>query len=164
MTIQKHTVVALTYKLQEDDENGVFVEETTEDKPLVFLAGIGMMLPKFEANLQGLAVGDTFAFGLAAADGYGIRDEQAVVDLPRSIFAQAEDLLKLGNVIPMRNQQGHMMQGRVLAITADDVKMDFNHPMADKNLFFTGKIVSVRPATAEEIEHGHVHGPGGHQH
>ncbi len=164
MTIQKHTVVALTYKLQENDENGAFVEETTEDKPLVFLAGVGMMLPKFEENLEGKQAGDVFSFGLAAIDAYGVRNEQAVVNVPRAIFAQAEDLLKLGNTIPLRHQNGQMMQGKVLAITLNEVKMDFNHPMADKNLHFTGKIISVRPATPEEIDHGHVHGPGGHQH
>lgn len=164
MNIQKHTVVALTYELKLNDAAGEFIEKTTEEEPLVFLAGIGMMLPKFEANVDGLKAGDKFAFGLSSADSYGEREENAIVSLPRSIFAEAEDLLKLGGVIPMRNQEGQMMQGKVLAITVQEVKMDFNHAMAGKNLYFAGKIQSVRAATQEEIDHGHVHGPGGHNH
>jgi FKBP-type peptidyl-prolyl cis-trans isomerase SlyD len=75
-----------------------------------------------------------------------------------------DDLLKIGNAIPMQNNQGQALSGIVKEIKEDKVLMDFNHPLADVNLFFTGEILDVRDATKEELEHGHVHGPGGHHH
>jgi len=72
--------------------------------------------------------------------------------------------LFVGNDIPMQNNEGQTLMGKVLEITDDKVKMDFNHPLAGLDLFFKGEILDVRKATAEEIEHGHVHGPEGHHH
>lgn len=164
MVIQKHKVVAVTYELRQDDKNGPLVEATTDDKPLVFLFGVGAMLPHFEANLQGKTVGDTTAFGITAENAYGLRDESAVVNLPRNIFAGNEDLLKLGTMIPMRDNQGNMLRGKVIDVELSHVKMDFNHPMAGQNLHFTVKVLDIREATPEEIAHKHVHGPGGHHH
>ena len=74
------------------------------------------------------------------------------------------NVIKVGNVLPMMDDQGHQFQGIVCEITPDAVIMDFNHPMAGKELNFTVTVADVRPATAEELEHGHVHGPGGHHH
>ena len=73
-------------------------------------------------------------------------------------------MLKPGSFIPMQDQDGHPLQGKVLSVGESDVKLDFNHPMAGKNLHFTGEIVEVRDASDEELNHGHVHGHGGHQH
>ena len=75
-----------------------------------------------------------------------------------------EEMLAIGNMIPMRDSEGHMLQGRVVSVSPAAVKMDFNHPMAGQNLHFTGSILDVRKATDEEISHGHVHGHGGHAH
>ena len=164
MTISQNKVVALTYELRLNDANGEFVEKTEAENPLVFLYGAGQMIPDFENNISGLTVGDDFAFGITAAKAYGGIDAEAVVNIPREIFAGAEDMLILGQMIPMRNDQGHMLQGLVQEVTETMVVMDFNHPMAGKNLYFTGPIQELREATSEEIEHGHVHGPGGHHH
>src|SRR5690606_25948850 len=87
MKIQPNSVVALTYDLyttQEGEE--VFVEKATEEQPLVFLYGVGMMLPKFEENLTGLGTGDTYDFHLTAADAYGLKDDNAVTELPSDMF------------------------------------------------------------------------------
>lgn len=164
MTITQNKVVALTYELRLNDANGEFVEKTETENPLVFLFGAGQMIPDFENNISGLKVGETFAFGITADKAYGEIDEEAVVNIPREIFAEAEDMLNVGQMIPMRNDQGHMLQGMVQEVTDTMVVMDFNHPMAGKNLYFTGAIQDIREATAEEIDHGHVHGPGGHHH
>ena len=82
MVIEKHKVVALTYELKKDNNAGNLVEATTEDKPLVFLYGVGAMLPDFEANIAGKAVGETAGFGITAENAYGLHDETAVVNLP----------------------------------------------------------------------------------
>jgi FKBP-type peptidyl-prolyl cis-trans isomerase SlyD len=91
-----------------------------------------------------------------------------MLDLDIKIFEHEgkidSELLTIGNLIPMRDNQGNVLQGKVVSVNTDSVKMDFNHPMAGKNLHFTGKILKVREATADELSHGHVHGDGGHHH
>jgi FKBP-type peptidyl-prolyl cis-trans isomerase SlyD len=164
MTITANKVVTLSYELKLDSADGEFVERTEAGSPLVFLYGAGQMLPEFEKNLDGKSIGDKFAFGIIADKAYGDIDTEAVVNLPLTIFAEVPEMMKVGQVIPMKNDQGHMMQGTVKEVLETEVVMDFNHPMAGKNLHFTGEIQELRDASAEEIEHGHVHGPGGHQH
>ena len=101
-------------------------------------------------------------------DGYGESDPQAIVDLPKDVFKVngeiQDDLLVEGNVIPLQDQNGSPLQAVVLEVGEDTVKMDFNHMLAGKTLHFKGEVVEVRQATQEEINHGHVHGPGGHHH
>ena len=164
MTISQYKVVTLTYELRLDNAEGEFVEKTEATQPLVFLFGAGQMIPAFEKNLLGLSVGDNFEFGIEAAKAYGDIDPEAIVTIPRSIFAEVEDMLQVGAMIPMKNENGQMLQGIVHELKLSDVIMNFNHPMAGKNLYFTGAIQDLREAEKEEIEHGHVHGAGGHQH
>jgi FKBP-type peptidyl-prolyl cis-trans isomerase SlyD len=126
------------------------------------------MLPKFEEHLSTLKAGDAFEFTLSSDDAYGELDQDAVIDLDKSIFLVEgktdDDMLAIGNVIPMRDEQGHMLQGTVVSVSKDSVRMDFNHPMAGNVLHFTGKVIEVRTATDEEVSHGHAHGAGGHHH
>lgn len=168
MQITKNTVVSLSYVLKRDDAKGEIIEETRENDPLVFLFGIGQMLPKFEEHLSTLKAGDDFEFTLASDDAYGEMDQDAIIDLDKSIFEVDGkidlEMLAIGNVIPMRDEQGHMMQGTVVSVGSDLVRMDFNHPMAGNVLHFKGNVIEVREATAEELSHGHAHGAGGHHH
>lgn len=168
MMIQKHSVVSLHYRLQEDDANGELIEETFGQEPLTFLYGVGQMIPEFERQLGGKKTGDHFAFGIVSKDAYGDFNPEAVANVPKNIFvvdgAIAEDLLEIGNSIPLQDNHGNRMTGIVREVGADTVLLDFNHPMAGVNLYFTGVIEVVRPATDTEIAHGHVHGPGGHHH
>ena len=168
MKVGKNKVVGMIYILSKDDINGELVQEVSKDKPFVVMFGVGALLPKFEENLEGLAVGDTFNFSLTSEEGYGEKTPEAIVDLDKKIFEVEgnidEEFLKVGASIPMQNEQGHPLNGLVLEITDNTVKMDFNHPLAGQGLYFTGEVVEVREASAEEIEHGHVHGAGGHQH
>lgn len=168
MQITKNTVVSLSYVLKRDNANGEIIEETRAGDPLVFLYGNGQMLPRFEDNLSTLKTGDTFEFTLSSADAYGEMDQDAIIDLDKNIFMidgkTDDELLTIGNVIPMRDDQGHMLQGTVVSVSSDSVRMDFNHPMAGNTLHFTGKVIEVREATAEELSHGHAHGAGGHHH
>lgn len=168
MNIQKDMVVSVSYQLHEQGFEGPMVEKTTAENPLTFLFGSGSLLADFEDNLAGLATGDNFQFKIEAANGYGLVNPQAVVDLPMDTFvvdgAVASDLLVVGKVIPMQDQHGRRLQGKIVAITDTTVKIDFNHPMAGKDLYFKGQVEQLRAATPSELEHGHAHGPGGHQH
>jgi FKBP-type peptidyl-prolyl cis-trans isomerase SlyD len=121
------------------------------------------MLPKFEENLNALSAGDTYDFHLAAEDAYGVYDEEAVANLPLEMFKDV-DMPGIGNVIPLQDNQGNRFQGQVVSIAEDAVVVDLNHPMAGQELHFKGNILEVRPATADELSHGHAHGPGGHHH
>lgn len=158
MEINDNKVVHLTYQLEVD---GNIEDQATAESPLEFIMGLGYLLPKFEENITGKKVGDTFDFRLSAEEGYGLINPQAIVDLPINIFEiegkVASDLLFPGNIIPMMNAQGGVMPGKVVAVTDDCVTMDFNHPMAGKDLHFTGEVILVREATDEELTNG-LHG------
>ncbi len=168
MIIEKNTVVTLHYRLQEGDASGALVEETYGSQPLVFLFGVGQMLPEFESQLEGKEEGAAFSFGIKSEDAYGEEDPDALVKLPLSTFEidgkLAEEMLVVGNPIPMSDQNGNQMVGIVRAVEADGVVLDFNHPMAGQDLYFSVTVENVRKATLEEISHGHVHGEGGHHH
>lgn len=168
MLIDKHTVVSLHYKLQRSDATGELVEETFGGEPLVFLFGVGQMIPSFEENLEGKKAGEVLSFGIPAAQAYGNQDPDAFASLPLSIFMfegqLAEDMLIPGQTIPLRDEEGNLLYGTISEVREEEVLVDFNHPMAGVDLFFTVQIEDVREATAEEIDHGHVHGPDGHHH
>lgn len=168
MAITKNKVVSLTYELKLDNDKGQVVDQADKDQPLVFLFGVGNLLPKFESNIESLNVNDTFEFTLEADDAYGHANDEALIELPIDIFKVEgkvdENMLQVGNVIPMQDNNGNPLEGLVVEVGAEQVKMDFNHPLAGKTLHFTGAVVDIREASAEEISHGHVHGAHGHQH
>ncbi len=165
MTIKENKVVSLTYELRVNDEKGEVVEKVEQNAPLTFLFGRGNLLPDFEANINGLKKGDPFSFMLEPEKAYGQVSEEAIVDLPKNIFEVEgkidENLLKVGNNIPMQDNSGNRLNGIVLEIGDDAVKMDFNHPLAGDTLFFEGEVCNIRKATEEEVSHGHVHQGGG---
>jgi FKBP-type peptidyl-prolyl cis-trans isomerase SlyD len=170
MKIENRTVVSLGYTLTvNEDGNEVQIEKTDNNNPFTFLFGVGGLLPEFEQNLEGKTIGDTFDFIIKAENGYGISNAGNIVRIPKSTFANEqgvveESILQIGNVIPMMDPDGNKFQGLVREVDIDFVVMDFNHPLADKDLHFVGEIFEVRLATLEELQHGHAHGAGGHHH
>ncbi|HWV32956.1 MAG TPA: FKBP-type peptidyl-prolyl cis-trans isomerase [Dyadobacter sp.] len=170
MKVEKNSVVALTYSLSIPDSEGEtdVVEVVTENDPMYFIHGISGLPEGFENQIEGLSAGDTFEFTVAPEEGYGEYDEEAVVDLPKSVFQNSEvdenELLQVGNIIPMTNEDGERLHGQIVEIHDDVVIMNFNHPLAGKQMHFAGKILSIRAATREELDHGHVHGVGGVHH
>ncbi|HBI81829.1 MAG TPA: peptidylprolyl isomerase [Bacteroidales bacterium] len=159
MNISKDKVISISYELKVD---GDLIDAAQADNPLEFLYGYGQLLPLFEDNIKDLTEGDSFEFMIPSKDGYGDVNEQAMVELPKEIFVidgeLQDDLLVLGNRLPMRDSDGNALDGTVVEVTDSSVVMDFNHPLAGKDLYFTGKVLSIREATTEEISHGHVHG------
>lgn len=164
MVVTKNKVVSLTYELRLDNAKGEIVESLTEDSPLTFLFGSGGLLPKFEENIDGLQVGEDFDFNLIAKDAYGDVNENAIVKVPVTAFEVDgkidQNMLKIGNKIPMQDASGNKLTGIIQEISTENVTMDFNHPLAGNALFFRGKITEIREATEEELTHGHAHYPG----
>jgi FKBP-type peptidyl-prolyl cis-trans isomerase SlyD len=161
MTISEGKVVSIIYELRREDEKGEVVEALQKDHPLTFLFGRGNLLPKFEENLAGLKTGDSFRFHLPCDDAYGPVQENAIVDVPIDIFKVNGELdsnmLQPGNVVPMLDREGRRLNGKITDIKEEAVTMDFNHPMAGANLYFSGEVTELREPTEEELAHGHVH-------
>ncbi len=151
MKISENQLVSLAYELNVD---GTVVDSANAERPLEFIFGMGMLLPTFEANIEGKEKGDTFSFTLTPEEGYGAINDQAIVELPKEIFmvdgVVAENLLTIGNALPMGDSQGNRMMGVVTAVGESSVTMDFNHPMAGKTLNFSGSVLEVRPSTEED--------------
>jgi FKBP-type peptidyl-prolyl cis-trans isomerase SlyD len=167
MTNTSNNVISVEYTLYRDTIEGEMIESTKGREPLTFLSGVGQMIPDFEDNVVGLKVGETFSFGINAENAYGERDENAIIDLAKDMFmdngALAPDIIE-GRVINLQDQNGHVHPGKIITIGDAEITIDMNHPLAGQNLFFTGSVISVRPATPDELDHGHVHGEGGVHH
>ena len=162
MAIEKNQVVVLDYRLQNGSVDGDLIEETFGTEPLKFIFGIGQMIPAFEVNLEASQEGDEFAFLIKAAEGYGEYEEEALLQVPISQFANSEgevntESLKPGAPINMQDQEGRSYQGIIKSHNTETVTVDFNHPMAGTDLYFSGKIKMVRDATESELDHGHPH-------
>ncbi|GAA4358295.1 FKBP-type peptidyl-prolyl cis-trans isomerase [Hymenobacter saemangeumensis] len=170
MQISDNKVVTITYDLSVTDENQekVLVESAEADSPMVFLFGRSGLPDEFERQLDGKNAGDSFEFSLSPEQAYGEYDAQAVVDIPKQVFMidgkLDDEMLTPGNFLPMADNEGNHMQAKVISIGTDSVQMDFNHPLAGMVMHFNGQVQGVREATREELDHGHVHGEGGHHH
>ncbi|MBR1926971.1 MAG: peptidylprolyl isomerase [Bacteroidales bacterium] len=156
MKAEKNKVVSLTYELIVD---GALADKADENRPLDYIHGTGMLLPKFESEVEGKEPGEEFAFTLTPEEGYGTFDERMLVVLPKEAFMMdgkvRDDLLVVGKMIPMVNESGNVVNGMVHEVNDEKVTMNFNHPMAGKTLNFTGKVVAVRDATEKELQKGH---------
>jgi FKBP-type peptidyl-prolyl cis-trans isomerase SlyD len=156
MNIENNRMVSLIYELRENDPNGRIIESLDETKPLKFIYGTGRLLPAFESNVSLLKTGDLFRFTLNSEMAYGDKREEMVINVPVAVFETDgkinEDICRIGNEVPMSDSEGNPLTGIINEITDTYVRMDFNHPMAGINLFFSGKIVDVREATEKELD------------
>lgn len=167
MKLEENKVAKIAFKLYVNSFEGELVEEIPEAEGFEFLVGSKSLLLSLEENLMGLSKGDNFKFEIAKDQAYGDYKEEMKVELEKSIFVDEsgklmEEELQVGNYIPMRDSENNLLNGKVLEVTDANVKLDFNHPLSGENLFFDGKVLDLREATAEEIDHGHVH--NGHHH
>ncbi|MFI3258783.1 MAG: FKBP-type peptidyl-prolyl cis-trans isomerase [Rikenellaceae bacterium] len=152
MKVENNKMVAVDYKLT---VNGEIADQSQAGAPLQFICGTGMLLPKFEEAIIGKEVGDKVAFTLEPKDGYGEKNPEAVVDLPKNIFEVEgvipEDMLVEGNQIPMADAAGNRLVGLVVSVGDETVKMDFNHPMAGATLNFEVEVAMVRDVEPEDL-------------
>ncbi|MFA5818000.1 MAG: FKBP-type peptidyl-prolyl cis-trans isomerase [Bacteroidales bacterium] len=155
MQIENNKMVSLIYELRESDSEGRIIEVLDENRPLTFIFGTGRLLPVFESNINSLNIGDIFRFTLNSEMAYGEKREEMIVNVPIAVFETDgkinEDICRVGDEVPMMDTEGNPLNGIINEITDTYVRMDFNHPMADLDLFFSGKIIDVRDATVEEI-------------
>lgn len=155
MKIEKNKMVSLIYELREGNQEGRILESLDEARPLTFLYGTGRLLPVFESNINSLIAGDLFRFALNTEMAYGEKREDMIVNVPIAVFQTDgiinEEICQVGNEVPMMDTDGNPLNGVINEITDTYVRMDFNHPMAGQDLFFSGRIINVRDATLEEI-------------
>ncbi len=159
--VQNDHVVEMHYVLK--DSEGTVIDQSPEGQPLPYLHGHQNIVPGLETALTGAAVGETKKVTVSPEDGYGVREEEMVLHVPRDQLPP-EMKPEVGMTVGMETEDGHTVPVRVSEVHDDHVKLDANHELAGVTLHFEVKIGSVRPASAEELEHGHVHGAGGHHH
>ncbi len=151
--VEKDVVVTLDYTLQVAGET---VDTSEGGDPIVFLQGHGQIIPGLESALYGMSIGDSKNVRVSPQDGYGEIDEQAFTLIPRAEFP-SDIPLEPGVGLRLRDDEGEVMDAQIASVDGENVRLDFNHPLAGKNLQFSVKVLDLREATSEEIEHGHVH-------
>lgn len=163
LTIAEGRVAALYYVVKDPEGRELDSNKTRGHKPLVLLFGAGNVVKGLEKLIEGKRKNDFVSGEVAPADAYGERSDALVETLDRSTIPVEAELVT-GMLLSGTDRNGKPRTAVVTAIEGDQVTLDSNHPMAGKTLTFEVTIAGVREATAEELEHGHVHGPGGHKH
>jgi FKBP-type peptidyl-prolyl cis-trans isomerase SlyD len=171
MIIATEKVVGLTFELRVNNGNtdNRLIETAGSDNPFYYLVGQSGLPPAFETALMGMDAGKKFDFTIDMLEAYGPVEQEAIMDIPNAVFTDPSgafdaENVSIGKFLYLEDEQGDQHRGKVIGLQADTVTMDFNHPLAGFNLHFSGEIVEVRTAEADELAHGHVHGPGGHHH
>ncbi len=136
--------------------DGKVVDSSEGGEPLQFIQGMGHIIPGLEHELYDMLVGDQKQVVVTAKDAYGEVDMEAFMDVPRDAFP-TDVPLETGTELELRDQSGHPMFARIDTVSDDNIRLNMNHPLAGKELHFDVKIAGLRPATEEEVSHGHVH-------
>ncbi len=160
LQITKHTVASLEYTLTND--SGEVLDTTSGRGPLAYVHGTESIIPGLESELDGKGAGDAFKIRIEPAQAYGERNDQMVQTVARDQMPDGE--LEIGMQLQAQNEDGGAFLVTVVEVGEAEVKLDANHPLAGVALNFDVKVLEVRAATSEEVEHGHPHGPGGHDH
>ncbi len=146
MKVNSKSIVGIEYTLYNNNTNQI-LEQTPSDKLMKFKFGVGELLPLFEANIIDLKAGESFNFTVPAQDAYGPVDPYAIFDIPKDTFEVEgkidEEMLQVGNSIPMTDDQGNKHLGKIVKLLDEVVTMDFNHPLAGAELRFEGKVIEV---------------------
>ena len=156
MQITKHKVASIHYTLTDNDGN--ILDSSDGREPLVYIQGIGNLIPGMEEGLEGKSKGDKFKIKVSPEKGYGVKDEALQQSVPRSAF---------GDQDVREGMQFQTNQGGIVTVTKvglSEITVDANHPLAGVELNFDVEVMDIRLASQEELDHGHVHGPGGHHH
>ena len=153
-------VIGFNYTLT--NSNNEVLDTSSEHGPLLFLEGVGQIIPGLEEKVIGMAVGEKAKIDVAAADAYGNKNDELVIKVKKSQFP-ADAQLNIGDVFQVNQDQG-LPPFTIVELQGEEVTLDGNHPLAGQDLTFDIEITEVREATDEEVAHGHAHGVGGLQH
>jgi len=155
ITVANDIVVSMAYVLRIED--GQLIDQSEDDAPLEYIQGARQIIPGLEKALIGLNVGDEKIVEVKPADGYGERDPDDIVEMPRGNLPESIDL-SVGKPLKMKDSEsGESFKAYVVESNPETVTLDFNHPLAGRTLNFHVKIINLRQATEEELTHGHVH-------
>jgi FKBP-type peptidyl-prolyl cis-trans isomerase SlyD len=160
MTISKDNAVLINFSLKND--KGEMIDTSEGREPLAYLHGHGNLLPGLEDKLEGEKEGGKVNATFGPSDAYGEFDPKFIQQVPISNFNEKE-MVQVGAQFQVQMEEG-VGVATITALDGEEVTVDMNHPLAGQTLTFDVEIVEVREATSEELEHGHVHGPGGHEH
>jgi FKBP-type peptidyl-prolyl cis-trans isomerase SlyD len=155
--IADDVVVSLEYTLTVDGE---IVDSTEGIDPIEFIQGHENIIPGLERELYGLRAGDSKKVTVKAVDAYGEIDQEAIVDVPRDEIP-TDIPLKPGVELEVKNEDGDILEARIVSVSKETVRLDFNHVLAGKALSFEVTVVGLRAADEEELAHGHVHSEDG---
>ncbi len=157
--VEDGAVVSLNYTLTVDGE---VIDSSEDARPIQFIQGQHQIIRGLEDELYGMTIGDEKEVVVPPENGYGLVDPNNFEELPRNMFPD-EIPLEPGVELELKDQGGNTLGARIVEVMPEAVKLDFNHPLAGKELRFNVTVAGLREATNEELEHGHVH-DGGHQH
>ena len=152
-TVQDNMVVTLDYKLIAEDE---MLESTEDGEPILFIQGIGQIIPGLETALYGMEVGDQKTVVIQPEDAYGEYDPESLQEAKKEEFSE-EVPLDVGTFLDLEDDEGDVLSAQIIAAEEDTVTLDFNHPLAGKTLTFEITLTDLRTASEEELDHGHVH-------
>lgn len=156
-TVQDNMVVSLDYVLRVD---GGIVDKTEENEPIMFLQGHGQIIPGLERQLYGMSIGESRTVLVSPEEGYGEEFSDAYAEVPREEFPPHIPL-ETGTALQLRDEQGEIVNAYIVEVRDESVRLNFNHPLAGKELQFQVTVTDLRQATEEEMVHGHVHGDDG---
>lgn len=160
MQIAAEKVVTLNYTLTDDSGN---IIDKSDDGSFAYLHGANNIIPGLETALDGKAAGDSLNVTVAPAEGYGERDPGKTQSVPRNMFPEDTEI-EVGMQFHAQGPNGETLVVSVVEVEDENVTVDGNHPLAGVQLNFAVEVVEVREASKEELDHGHVHGPDGHDH
>jgi len=155
LTVANDMVVSLEYTLRLEGDTEVF-ESSEGEEPLEFIQGRGHIVPGLEQALYGMAVGQKKQVVVQPEDGYGELDSDAFERVPRDAFPDTLEL-EVGMELELEDDEGETFDACIAELAGDTVMLDLNHPLAGETLYFDVEVIGIRPATAEELEHDHVH-------
>ncbi|MHB8346746.1 MAG: FKBP-type peptidyl-prolyl cis-trans isomerase [Acidiferrobacterales bacterium] len=160
MQITKGTVVSINYTLTDDANN--IIDSSAGGEPLAYIHGANNIIPGLEKALSGKTTGDQLKVSVSPQEAYGLRDDALAQVIPRDRFESAQDI-EVGMQFQTPTSDGVSIV-TVTGVDDENIAVDANHPLAGLTLHFSVEVVGVRAATAEEMDHGHIHGPDGHSH
>lgn len=161
MKITTNSVVSLDYTLK--NNNGEILDTSNGRAPLVYLHGVGALIPGLEAEIEGMEKGGKKSVTVQPEQAYGLKSDDLLHVVPANGFQGDINELQIGLQVQLDTEQGPAI-ATISKIENDEVTLDLNHPLAGEVLNFEIEVVEVRTATPDEIAHGHVHGEGGHHH